>query len=270
MKFTALVLAIALPSFAIETRVREGDVQATPALTDAEGRPLADSKYIQRVVGNVVHVEAIYDFPDGRRATEKASLKLKPKLEQLSWEYLERRGSETIRHYAVDLRTRKAVAEKPLEGKHWEETVDVEPGETFAGIGMVYAVKSLRPRIPAGSEVRLHAIAFTPKPRSVGVAIQHDGPDSVRMAGREILSDRFTVHPLVPAIAKLFVKAPDQHIWLYRGEPAAFLRFEGTSVEPTDPVVHVDLVPGAPVSRAEARTSRAEARTPKPARAVRK
>jgi hypothetical protein len=40
----------------------------------------------------------------------------------------------------------------------------------------------------------------------------------------------------------VFVKAPDQHVWLFTRGPAAFLRYEGPLVEPKDPVIRVDLI----------------------------
>jgi len=48
------------------------------SLTDAQGKALAQGKYLQRVEGDVLHVEARYDFPDGRSIVERAPLRLHP------------------------------------------------------------------------------------------------------------------------------------------------------------------------------------------------
>jgi hypothetical protein len=64
----------------------------------------------------------------------------------------------------------------------------------------------------------------------------------MKMAGRFYTGYRFTIHPEVPAIAKVFLKVPDTKIWLTYPAPAGFLRFEGPIVLPIDPVVRVDLV----------------------------
>lgn len=238
---TALVLAALL---AIVPHDHEGDAQAFTSLTDVQGRPLADSRYAQWREGNLLHVETRSDFPDGRTVVERATLRVLPRLEQESWEWAERKGDRLIRSYEVDFRTKKAVATRVDQHKLWREDIDVEPGKTFAGIGFLTVVKALRGQLAQGQKVDLEAVAMTPRPRTVGVSVRHDGPSKVQMAGRTIDGDEYTIHPEIPAIARLFVTAPDQHVWLVAGEPAAFLRFEGPLVEPKDPVVHIDLIPG--------------------------
>jgi len=235
---------------------KEGDGQAFTSLTDPAGHPLADGRYAQHVRDGILHVEARYDFPDGRTAVERASLRLLPQIEQLSWDFVERtKEGELVRSYQVDFRTRQAVAERADQNKRWRDEVAVEPGKTFAGIGFMTAVKALREQLAPGQSMELQAIAFTPHPRSATVSIVHDGPETVRMAGRSIPADRFTIHPEIPAIARLFIHVPDQHIWLLAGGPPSFLRFEGPLVEPKDPVVMIDLVPG-PSARSQPRAHR--------------
>jgi hypothetical protein len=70
--------------------------------------------------------------------------------------------------------------------------------------------------------------------------------------------DRFVIHTKIPAIVGLFVHVPDTLIWLTK-TPAEFLRWEGPVAEPNDPIIRVDLVPGAesgpakPVETSDAR-----------------
>ena len=64
------------------------------------------------------------------------------------------------------------------------------------------------------------------------------------MAGRTVPGDRFIVHPKVPLVARAFVDVTDERIWLTLPRPAGFLRWEGNIVEPDDPMVRVDLLPG--------------------------
>ena len=56
-------------------------------------------------------------------------------------------------------------------------------------------------------------------------------------------ADRFIVHPKIPFIARWFVNAPDPNIWM-TPPPASFVRWEGALVQPDDPIVRVDLLPG--------------------------
>ena len=248
-------MLLALVLLALAPHCREGDAQAFTSLTDAQGRPLADARYSQWVTGDLLHIESRADFPDGRSVVERATLRLRPSLVQLRWEWTEKKGERLVRQYEVDFATHKAVATRVDQGKQWKEDVDVVPGKTFAGIGFVTAVKALRGQLQPGQAVELHAIAMTPKPRTVTVSVRRDGPDEVHMAGRTVEGDRYTIHPEIPAIAKLFVSAPDEHVWLVKSAPAAFLRYEGPLVEPSDPVIRINLIPGPPVAHAQARAA---------------
>lgn len=247
-----MLLALALSLLAVAPAGEEGDAQAFTSLLDAQGKVVADGRYTQEVRDGLLHIDARFDFPDGRVVNEKAVVRLRPQVEQQSWEWSERKGSVLIRSYEVDFRARKAVATRVDQHKRWKEDIDVEPGKTFAGIAFVTAIKALRAQLAPGQSVELHAVAFTPKPRTAKVTVRRDGRDSVSMAGRTIPADRYTVHPEIPAIAKLFVSAPDQHIWLFADAPAAFLRAQGPLAEPKDPVVTVNLIPG-PSAHAQSR-----------------
>jgi hypothetical protein len=119
----------------------------------------------------------------------------------------------------------------------------------------MYAIKNLTERLQQGEKIDLTAVAFTPKPRTATVTVSLEAVESLRLGGRSFETDRILVHPEVPAIARLFVKAPDQRLWLYRAAPPAFLRMEGPLVEPGDQLVRIDVLPG---------TCRSEAPAPHP------
>jgi len=238
--FCALLAAL----LAVVPHSQEGDAQAITSLLDAStGASLADGRYAQEVVGGVLRIEARYDFPDGRTIVEHAAVRLSPQLEQESWDWTERRGADVIRQYEVDFRSRHAVSTRVDQHKRWKEDLDIEPGKTFAGIAFVAVIKQLRKELAPGQKVELKAVAVTPRPRTVGVEVIRSGVEDVRMAGRTLSGDHYTIHPQVPAIAKLFVKAPDQHVWLFGEGPPAFLRFQGPLAEPDDPLIRVDLIP---------------------------
>ena len=233
---------------AIPSNVHEGDAQAFTGVTDAQGAPIADSRYSQWVTGGLLHVEARSDFPDGRTIVERATLRLHPQLVQESWDWTMKQGGKVVRRYAVDFKTGKAESTRVDQEKQWKEDVTIHPGKTFAGAGFLTAVKALRAQLAVGQHLELEAVAMTPKPRVATVTVTRDGPSEVRMAGRTIEGDKYTIHPEIPAIAKLFVKAPDQHVWLMNSNPSAFLRFEGPLAEPDDPVIRIDLIPGPSAS----------------------
>ena len=237
--------ALLVSLLAVVPHGQEGDAQAFTSLIDAQGHALADGRYVQSVHNGLLHIEARYDFPDGRTIIERADLRLAPQIEQERWNWSERAGDRLIREYEVDFRTRKAVATRVDQHKRWKENVDVEPGKTFAGIGFITVIKALREELAPGQSVELKAVAMTPRPRTATVSIIHNGQSPVHMAGRIIPGDEYTIHPEIPAIARLFVSAPDQHVWLFAGGPPAFLAYQGPLAEPKDPIIRVNLIPGA-------------------------
>ena len=125
----------------------------------------------------------------------------------------------------------------------------------FAGFGFSLALSNLRKRLLNAEQVQLKAVRFsefpTLGPQVVTVTISHGGVDRMRMSGRSLKGDRFTIHPEIPFIAKFFVNVPDTKIWLTNPAPAGFLRWEGPIVLPTDPIVRVDLLSGEKSGPAE-------------------
>src|ERR1700760_4879087 len=142
----------------------EGDAQAFTSLTDLSGKPLADGRYTQSVSDGVLHIESRYDFPGGRVAIERASVRLHP-LAQESWSFEEKNGETKVREFAMDFKTGNATGKHFDKNEHWEEHFDVKPGEAWAGIAFIEVVKSLREQLAAGENAEITAIAMTPKPR---------------------------------------------------------------------------------------------------------
>jgi len=155
----------------------------------------------------------------------------------------------------VDFLTEIASTHISQDHKDVSKEIKIEPGWTFAGFGFSLALSNLRKRLLNGEQVQLKAVGFsafpTLGPQVVTVTISHEGVDRMRMSGRSLKGDRFTIHPEIPFIAKFFVNVPDTKIWLTNPAPAGFLRREGPIVLPTDPVVRVDLLSGGRSGPAE-------------------
>jgi hypothetical protein len=235
--------ALALPPSDIA-----GAAHGYPALRTLDGAALADGEFTQWLEGDRLHITIRYDFAGEHYVEEHVQLQQSPELVQHSWSWVEVRAGELERRFEVNFDTGEAVAEKRDGGevRHWSEHFDVQRGHSFAGSAFTFALTSLRTRLLAGETIELQTVGFTPQPRLAVVAISHAGVDRVPMAGREILGDRFLIHPKLPAIAKLFVKVPDTLLWLVADPPAAFLRWEGPLAEPSDPIMRIDLLPGEP------------------------
>jgi hypothetical protein len=242
----ALTLAVA-PLRAIESKIFETAVRGFPVMRDAGGRRIADGTFVQWIEKDRLHVQITYVGDSGRRVEETIVLRQRPELVQDAWRWRELENGKPVRTFEVNLATGAANATKLEKGemKRWSDTLDVERGTTFAGFGFTMAAKALRERMVKGETVELKAVGFTPAPKVVTVAMSWAGHENVRMSGRGIAADHFIVHPKVPAIAKLFVKVPDAHIWLTT-PPAGFLRYEGALAEPSDAMIRIDLLPGGP------------------------
>src|SRR4051794_30964543 len=248
MVLLVCVLAFALTrtASALEPTEFAGPAHGYPAFRDLNGKTLGDGEFLQWLEDGKLHIKISYRFKDGRRIEETGLLRQKPEIVQDAWSWRESKGGETLRAFAVDFGAGTATAEKRENGevKHWEEKIDVQPGQTFAGFGFTVALQNLRARLLKGEHISLKAVGFSPKPRVVTVDISHAGVDRMEMGGRSVEGDHFVIHPDIPAIAKLFVSVPDNQIWLTHPAPAGFLRVEGPVSEPNDQIVRIDLLPG--------------------------
>jgi hypothetical protein len=244
-------LVLATPAAAIELTEPEGAAHGYPALYDLNGKKLADGEFRQWMEDDKLHVVITYKFPDGQLYEEKALFRQQPELIQEQWSWRELKGGKPQREFAADLTTKTGSAHirKGNETKDVSESIEVEPGRTFAGFGFTIALGNLRKRLLGGEQIELKAVGFSPfptlKPQVVTVKVSYAGLDRMKMSGRVLKGDQFIVHPEISPIAKLFVRVPDTKIWLTNPTPAGFLRWEGPIILPTDPMIRVDLISGA-------------------------
>lgn len=241
------------PAAAIETTVVEGLNRGFPALRDLDGKTMAHGDFAQWVENDLLHVRLTYDFINDRRVEEEARFRQSPQLVQESWSWRELRDGTLLRRFEVDFRSGKAIAEKREEKdlQRWSEKLEIEPGRSFGGIGFVLATRNLRERLIDGEAVELQAVGFMPQPRAVSVEISYRGRDRMRMSDRTVQGDRFRIHPQIPWLARIFIEAPDTHIWLANPPAPGFLRMEGPLMEPDDPIIRVDLLTGGESGPAE-------------------
>ena len=247
---------VAFSGFAIEVTEPAGAAHGYPGLCDINGKKLANSEFRQWVENNRLHVIITHKFSAGEVYEKHAQFRQEPELIQEKWSWKESKHGRSQREFAVDFLTGMASAHIRQDNKNVSKRINIEPGQTFAGFGFSLALSNLRKRLLSGEQVQLKAVGFsdfpTLGPQVVTVTISHGGVDSMRMSGRSLNGDRFTIHPKIPFIAKFFVNVPDTKIWLTNPAPAGFLRWEGPIALPADPVVRVDLLSGEKSGPAEA------------------
>jgi len=212
-------------------------------MRDINGKHIADGTFVQWNGKDGLHVKISYAAGDGRSMEEAIVFRQRPELVQDQWQFREFQRGKPLRTFTVNLATGVATAEKMEDGelKRWNETLDIERGKTFAGFGFTLAAKALRQRLIHGETVELKAVGFTPQPRAVTVELSYAGRQTLRIAGRAIPADQYVVHAKLPALAKLFVKVPDAHIWLTE-PPVGFARYQGALAEPDDQIVRIDVM----------------------------
>jgi hypothetical protein len=246
---------VAWSAFAIEVTEPAAASHGYPGLCDMNGKKLADGEFRQWVKNKRLQVAITYKFSAGEVYEEQSQFRQQSELIQEKWSWKESKHGKLQREFAVDFLTGTATAYLRQENKNVSKKVKIEPGRTFAGFGFSLALSNLRKRLLRGEQVQLKAVGFsefpTLGPQVVTVTISHGGIDRMRMSGRSLKGDRFTIHPEIPFIAKFFVNVPDTKIWLTNPAPAGFLRWEGPIVLPTDPIVRVDLLSGSKSGPAE-------------------
>jgi hypothetical protein len=244
------VAALASSALAVPSTSPEGELFGYPSLEDDAGRPLADSTMRQWFAGGRLQVRIDHAFRDGRAVVERARFRQGRELEQEWWSFEERRGRRILRAFEADLLLGHARAWKVEDdGKEsaWEEEVKVEPGKTYAGTGLAYAVKNLRDRLVRGETVDLRAIVFLPKPLSVPVHVKHVGRERIPVLGRPTDADKFEVRPDLHGLEKIVEALKDPagaDIWLHHGTPPMLLRARFPLVEVRDPTVRIEVLGG--------------------------
>jgi hypothetical protein len=118
------------------------------------------------------------------------------------------------------------VSHKDGHADRYEGRLEL-PEDVANGLPVVLA-KNLR----SGDTASVHLVAFTPKPRLIGLQIAFAGSVSAMLGSRAESTADFVVKPRLGALtgffAKLLGKVPsDGHLWIVQDQLPAFLRFEG-------------------------------------------
>ena len=243
---TLLLVVLVVPCLdAVELTQVAGAAHAYPIMLDLNGKTIGPGEYIQNVEHGRLSVTITYHLKNGRVIEEKGTFQQHPEFAQKEWSWQERSGATVQREYIIHFDAHTATARKREHGQNrsWSENIAVEEGQTFAGFGFTLVLENLRDRLKKGEAITLKAVGFTPKPRIVPVKLSYSQRDRVPMSERVLPGEHFLLQPQIPAIAKLFIKVPDTHIWL-TPPPSGFLRWEGPLAEPDDPIVRVDFSSG--------------------------
>src|SRR5262249_27409205 len=222
---------IVAPVFALKVTEPAAASHGYPGLCDMNGKKLADGEFRQWVENNRLHVVITYKFSAGEVYEEHSQFGQESELIQEKYSWKESKHGRSQREFSVDFLTGIASVHVSQDHKDVSKRIKIEPGRTFAGFGFSLALSHLRKRLLSGEQVQLKAVVFSYclvlGPQVVTVPVSHGGVGRMKMSGRSLKGDRFTIHPEIPFIAKFFVNVPDTKIWLTNPAPAGFLRWEG-------------------------------------------
>lgn len=255
----ALALAAAGP---VAVRFPPGTLHGFPSLSDAAGHVIADGELAQTLRGRTLHVRLRWAFHDGRTVVEEDEFEVGTHLVQRRFSWVETRGGEELRRFEADFASGKASAvSRASDGKkedRHDAKLELRDGAAFAGYGTALAVSQLE--LGPGAAGELGFVAFAPGPRLVTLRVTRDREEQIAAAGREIPSDRFTLHPELGWLVRLVAHPKDAYLWFTHERPPGLVRAQQNLVTKDDPVVVVDVIPRGPARSPEARPP--EARRP--------
>jgi hypothetical protein len=226
----------------VTVRYSEGTVHGFLTLRDERDTLLAYGDLLQVPGDSGLESRLIFHFPD-KSAFEETTAFTQHQVFRLETYHLVERGpafaadldASFLRdgHYVVASTSHKDGKVERYEGKI------ALPSDVSNGLPVVLA-KNLR----VGETATVHLVAFTPKPRLIGLRIAYAGTDTVMLGAHAVPAAHFVLRPVLGALtgffAKLLGKLPaDSHIWIAMDQVPAFLRSEGPLY--SGPVWRVDL-----------------------------
>ncbi len=228
----------------IKPRLALGTLHGFPSMSDTTGRVIADGELIQELNGDRLRVKIRWAFADGREVEERDEFKVDEVLAQTRFSWVETRKDSELRRFEVDFSagTARAVTRNEKgEVEKEESKLELPAGRSFTGYGTALAVSELS--LSQGEARQITFVGFTPKPRAVTLKVTRGGTERFSVAGRSMLTDRYTLHTEIPFPASLFVSARDAHLWFSHTPPPALVRSEQNLIAKDDPVVVIDVTP---------------------------
>jgi hypothetical protein len=234
-------------SAAIPVRYVEGAVHGFLRLTTADGKPLADGDLIQVVHDSAVESRMVFAFADSSVFEETVSFTQRHVFTMLAYHLLQRGPAfgmdidATLTQsgdYQVTTASRPAGKQQRYSGKLRL------PADVYDGM-----VTTIAKNLPVGAPTTVHLVAFTPKPRLIGLELTGaSAPPTLvgRHAERTVV---FTLKPRLGPFVHLFASLlgrmpPDSHVWIVTEGGPAFVRFEGPMY--LGPVWRLELTSPAP------------------------
>jgi hypothetical protein len=233
----------------IPVRFTEGSLHGFLELRTAGGTLLAPGDLTQVVRDSGIESRMVFHFADSSRFEETVAFSQHGVFAMQNYHLIQSGPAFAGDIDATMSRSGHYVVKSKSHGDGKEEqdsgSLDLPPDISN---GMVIMIAK---NVAAGRTETVHIVAFTPKPRLVGLQLAPTGSQRLVFGGHSETAVNFTLTPRLGALlgffARLFGKMPpDSHAWIVGGDAPAFVRFEGPLY--SGPVWRIDLAsPGWPV-----------------------
>ena len=214
----------------VTVRYSEGTVHGFLELRTDQDSLLAHGDLLQVPGDSTLESRMILHFPD-KSVFEETTTFTQHRVFRMETYHLVERGPAFAAdldaslsrdgHYVV-----ASTSHKDGKVERYAGRLDL-PTDVANGLPVVLA-KNLR----IGDTAVVHLVAFTPKPRLIGLRIAYAATDTVMLGVHAELTAHFVLKPELGALTAFFAKLlgklpPDSHVWLVMDQVPAFLRFEG-------------------------------------------
>ena len=235
-------------SAGIPVRYAEGTVHGFIELRTQSGDLLAPGDLTQVMRDSGVESRMVFHFPDASVFEETVAFSQRGVFAMQTYHLIQ--GGPAFAadidatlsrsgHYVVRTKSHRDGEEKQYTG-----SLDLPPDISN---GMIIMIAK---NLPAGRTETVHIVAFTPKPRLIGLRLAPSGSQQLLLGRHAETAVNFTLTPRLGALLGFFARLlgkmpPDSHAWIVGGEAPAFVRYEGPLY--AGPVWRIDLAsPGWP------------------------
>ena len=215
---------------AVTVRYSEGTAHGFLELRTVEDRLLAHGDLLQVSSDSTIESRVVFRFADTSYFEETTTFTQHHVFQMQTYHLLQRGPAFPADLDAMLSRDGRFVVTSAShhDGKveRYEGRLEL-PNDVYNGLPVVVA-KNLR----MGDTVNVHLVAFTPKPRLIGLRIAFAGTDTVMLGNHAEPTAHFVLAPQLGALTTFFAKLlgklpPDSDVWIVMDQVPAFIRFEG-------------------------------------------
>ena len=226
----------------IPVRFIEGSVHGFLQLRTAGGATLAPGDLSQVVRDQWIESRMVFHFPDSSVFDETVTFSQRGVFTMQTYHVVQRGPAfandldATLSRsgsYVVKSRSHKDGKEQSYTGSL------VLPPDVYNGM-----IITIAKNLSASDTETVHIVAFTPKPRLIGLQLAPSGAERLLFGQHAETAVNFTLKPKLGVLLGLFARLlgkrpPDSHAWIVFENSPAFVRYEGPMY--SGPVWRIDM-----------------------------